>query len=61
MGAWPAVRDALAAAIGRPPRYVGRPARVVPAQGSAAHHQHEQQQLIADALGTPPPDYEESA
>jgi 2-oxoglutarate dehydrogenase E1 component len=61
MGAWPAVRDALTAAIGRPLRYVGRPSRVVPAQGSAAHHQHEQQQLIADALGTPPPDHEESA
>jgi 2-oxoglutarate dehydrogenase E1 component len=61
MGAWPSVRDALAAAIGRPLRYLGRPARVVPAQGSAAYHQREQNQLIADALGRPPTEHEESA
>jgi 2-oxoglutarate dehydrogenase E1 component len=62
MGAWPSVKDVLATAIGRPLRYLGRPARVVPAQGSAAYHQHEQEQLIAGALGRPPTDeHEESA
>ncbi|HEY2238245.1 MAG TPA: 2-oxoglutarate dehydrogenase E1 component [Streptosporangiaceae bacterium] len=53
MGAWPSVKDALAAAIGRPLRYLGRPARVVPAQGSNAYHQREQEALIAAALAAP--------
>ena len=54
MGAWPFVKDALAAALGRPLRYVGRPARAVPAQGSAAYHRVEQERVIAAALGVPP-------
>jgi len=61
MGAWPAVKDALAAAIGRPPRYLGRPPRVVPAQGSSAYHQQEQETLITAALAPPANDHEESA
>jgi 2-oxoglutarate dehydrogenase E1 component len=65
MGAWPAVRDALTTVIGRPLRYLGRPARVVPAQGSGAYHQREQEALISAALAPPVSaatnEYEENA
>lgn len=61
MGAWPSVRDALAMAIGRPVRYLGRPARVVPAQGSGAYHQREQEALISAALAAPANEHEENA
>jgi 2-oxoglutarate dehydrogenase complex dehydrogenase (E1) component-like enzyme len=60
MGAWPSVRDALAMAIGRPVRYLGRPARVVPAQGSGAYHQREQEALISAALAAPANEHEEN-
>ncbi|HEX4258192.1 MAG TPA: 2-oxoglutarate dehydrogenase E1 component [Streptosporangiaceae bacterium] len=61
MGAWPSVKDALATAIGRPLRYLGRPARVVPAQGSSGYHQREQEALISAALATPTNEHEENA
>jgi 2-oxoglutarate dehydrogenase E1 component len=53
MGAWQFVKDALAAALGRPVRYFGRPARAVPAQGSAAYHRLEQERVLAAALAAP--------
>jgi 2-oxoglutarate dehydrogenase E1 component len=53
MGAWQFVKDPLAAALGRPVRYIGRPARAVPAQGSAAYYRVEQERLIATALAVP--------
>ncbi|HEX7164548.1 MAG TPA: multifunctional oxoglutarate decarboxylase/oxoglutarate dehydrogenase thiamine pyrophosphate-binding subunit/dihydrolipoyllysine-residue succinyltransferase subunit [Trebonia sp.] len=54
MGAWQFVRDPVMAALGRPVRYVGRPARAVPAQGSAAYHRVEQARVLAAALGAAP-------
>jgi 2-oxoglutarate dehydrogenase E1 component len=53
MGAWSFVKDALAAALGRPVRYFGRSARAVPAQGSPAYHQREQERLLQAALAAP--------
>ncbi len=53
MGAWHFVKDVLAAQFAQPVRYFGRPARVVPAQGSAAYHRLEQQRLLAAALAPP--------
>jgi 2-oxoglutarate dehydrogenase E1 component len=53
MGGWQFVKDALTAALGRPVRYFGRPARAVPAQGSAAYHRVEQERVLAAALAAP--------
>ncbi len=51
MGAWPMVDEWLYAAMGRMPRYAGRPVASAPATGFPAKHKAQQQKLIDDALG----------
>ena len=50
MGAWEYIRQPLADAIGREPRYVGRPPAAAPAVGSHRTHKAEQEKLIEEAF-----------
>ena len=52
MGAWQHLRPYLVEAIGREPRYVGRPSAAAPAVGSHRLHKLEQEKLISDAFGS---------
>ncbi|HLL57420.1 MAG TPA: hypothetical protein VK359_05800, partial [Rubrobacteraceae bacterium] len=53
MGAWgfvePLLRELLDGEL--PVRYVGKPARPSPAQGSAGFHKSEHAQMVRDAFG----------
>ncbi len=50
MGAWQHIRPFLAEAIGREPRYVGRPPAAAPAVGSHRLHKLEQDTLVSEAF-----------
>ncbi len=52
MGAWSHLAPELAAVLGTPARYVGRPAAASPATGTRAVHFREQKQLVAAAFAT---------
>jgi 2-oxoglutarate dehydrogenase E1 component len=51
MGAWPFLRPLLAETLGRQADYHGRLPAAATAVGSHRRHQHEQKQLIANAIG----------
>lgn len=50
MGAWPFIREQLAAALGTEPLYIGRPAAAAPATGSHRIHGEEQKRIIEEAF-----------
>jgi len=50
MGAWPMMDEWLYDALGRVPRYIGRPRAASPATGSPSKHKAEQQAVIDEAL-----------
>ena len=49
-GAWSHLRPILADLLGKEPEYVGRDEAASPAVGSHKLHQHEQQELVQQAL-----------
>jgi 2-oxoglutarate dehydrogenase E1 component len=50
MGAWSFLRTRIGEAIGREPRYLGRPEAPAPATGSHRLHKEEQQKIIDEAF-----------
>lgn len=55
-GAYLFVADVFRSQLGVDPKYIGRPASATPAVGSKKAHKHEQEDLIAAAVGAGPKD-----
>jgi len=53
-GAWSHLRPQLTNILGHEPQYLGRDEAASPAVGSHKTHQHEQQAILDQALGSPP-------